>query len=135
MRWVVVSHEAELVSRRSLAQRLNVSLQTVALWETKRPPGGIVLLRLSKLAEGHQYADLAKIFANAVEKEDRRVREQMNVELNLWDKLFTRLYHIQLQAHELTKVAPAVSDRILSLAKEAEELAEEARSRSWRNQR
>jgi DNA-binding transcriptional regulator YiaG len=120
-------------TQQSLAHRLNVSLHSVALWETKNTPRGLMLLRLSKLAQDYGHADLAEIFADAVGKANRRVRELLNSEEELWDKIFTRLYRIQLEADKLADAA--ARDRIISLAKEAEQLAETAQEGSWRNQR
>jgi DNA-binding transcriptional regulator YiaG len=120
-------------TQQSLAQRLNVSLHSVALWETKSYPTGLMLLRLSKLAQDNRHTDLAKIFADAVGQENRRVREMLNFEQDIWDKLFTALYRLQLEGDKLDDVA--ARDRIVNLAKEAEQFAEKAQEGSWRNQR
>jgi hypothetical protein len=92
-----------------------------------------MLLRLSKLAQDHGHADLAKIFTEAVGNENRRVREQISTELDIRDNLGTNLYQIQLEAHKLAD--SAARDRIIGLAKEAEQLVATAQDRAWRNQR
>lgn len=147
-------------TQESLARRLHVSLQTVALWETKRAPKGIILFRLSKLAEGHQYADLAKIFADAVEQENRLTREDLRREDERWFKLWVGLNKIGWIAVELiqgkgpAKLIPppgqplprtteedrkqyeiAIGKDIQRLVVEVRQLAEEAQAWSWRNQR
>ena len=122
-------------TQESLARRLTVSLQTVALWETKRPPRGIVLLLLSGLAEHHQHADLAKIFAEAVANEPRLVRDELRVEQRRWETILSGLMEIQDEATQLNSVAPAAAVRIRQIAEGIHMLAMEARSWSWRHQR
>jgi hypothetical protein len=94
-----------------------------------------MLLRLSKLAWDHGHNDLGNIFSGAVTNESRRVRELLHSEHELWDTLLKRLYEIQLEAYKLTDDASVVRDRIITFAKEAEQLAERAQEGSWRNQR
>jgi DNA-binding transcriptional regulator YiaG len=120
-------------TQQSLAQRLSVSVHSIALWETKNPPGGLMLLRLSKLAEEHGHEDLAKCFAAAVGDENRRIREMVEYEEELWETLYHKLYHIELEAHKLADAA--ARDRIIGLVRETEEYAAKAREGSWRNQR
>ena len=122
-------------TQESLARRLNVSLQTVALWETKRPPQGIVLALLSRLAEQHQHADLAQIFLGAVENEPRLVRDDLRVEQRRWEMILNGLKEIQDEATQLNSVAPAAAMRLRQIAEGVESLALEARAWSWRNQR
>src|SRR5215831_8894120 len=74
-------------TQESLARSLNVSLQTVALWETKRPPTGIVLTRLEQLALRYDYADLAEVFDHALQAGPRRSREDIAVERARWEEI------------------------------------------------
>jgi transcriptional regulator with XRE-family HTH domain len=120
-------------TQESLARRLNVSLQTVALWETKRPPQGIVLLLLFGLAEKHQHADLAKIFNEAVENEPPVVRDGLHVEQRRWETILLGLNEIQSEVAQLDSVAPLSAMRIRQIASHIGTLALEARSWSWRN--
>jgi transcriptional regulator with XRE-family HTH domain len=122
-------------TQESLARRLNVSLQTVALWETKRPPMGIVLLRLSSLAEKYLYMDLAQIFEEAVEDEPRQVRDDLRLEQKRWDRILFGLIDIQNEAERLSSIAPAAATRIRLIAEDLAGLALEAQEWSWRNQR
>ena len=122
-------------TQESLARRLNVSLQTVALWETRRPPQGIVLLRLSSLAEEYQHRDLAQIFEEAVDNETRQVRDDLRLEQKRWERILSGLVEIQDAALELENGAPAVGERILIIAQNLLRVAREAREWSWRNQR
>ena len=55
-------------SQEALARELMVSLQTCTLWETKRPPSGIMLVRLSEMAEYYGHTDLKAVFEEALKK-------------------------------------------------------------------
>ena len=112
-------------TQESLARCLGVSLQTVALWETKRPPGGFALLRLCKLAK--EDPDLLKIFADAVERGNRRTVQRMREDEACWNGLYTLLESIRQD--------PAAGERIQQLARAAQESVNEVQDRSWRNQR
>jgi hypothetical protein len=117
-----------------MAARLNVSLRTIATWETTGRPSGLTLLRLSDLAHEHGRSDLVRIFWEARESvKDRRKREMLEHEQDLWDKLFTRLYRMRLEAGKLADT-DAVK-RITVLVEEAEQFAKEAQEGAWRNQR
>ena len=122
-------------TQESLARRLNVSLQTVALWETRRPPQGIVLLRLSSLAEEYQHADLAQIFEAAVDNETRQVRDDLRLERQRWERILRGLVEIQEEAERLRSVDPRLRDRIQEIAESLVGVALAAREWSWRNQR
>jgi transcriptional regulator with XRE-family HTH domain len=122
-------------TQESLARRLNVSLQTVALWETKRPPQGIVLLRLSSLAAEHQHADLAQIFEGAVDNETRQVRDDLRLEQSRWERILRGLAEIKYESELLRSVDPRLRDRIQDIADNLIRVALEAREWSWRNQR
>jgi DNA-binding transcriptional regulator YiaG len=144
-------------TQESLARHLNVSLHSVALWETKRPPGGLILLRLSRLAEEHQHADLAKTFADAVEGEKRMDREDLRREGERWGNIWIGLNRIASEALDLAAGEVVVEagrtysqeeiqalreqqnkqagKRIFDLVHEVRELAEQAQAWSWRNQR
>jgi transcriptional regulator with XRE-family HTH domain len=121
-------------TQESLARRLNVSLQTVALWETRRPPQGIVLLRLSSLAEEYQHTDLAQIFEAAVDNETRQVRDDLRLERQRWERILRGLAEIREEAERL-RDDPRVRDRIQEIAESLVGIALAAREWSWRNQR
>jgi transcriptional regulator with XRE-family HTH domain len=129
-------------TQESMSRRLDVSMHSIAIWETKRAPAGVMLLRLSKLAEEHQHADLAKIFADAVENEKRLDHEDLLREARRWADLFNKLALIQKEANRLHRdeadsraVRLGVAHRIMSLTNEMETLAHQAQAWSWRNQR
>lgn len=122
-------------TQESLARRLNVSLQTVALWETRRPPQGIVLLRLSSLAEEYQHTDLAQIFEAAVDNETRQVRDDLRLERQRWERILRGLAEIRDEAERLRDVDPRLRDRIQEIAESLLGIALAAREWSWRNQR
>jgi transcriptional regulator with XRE-family HTH domain len=126
-------------TQESMSRRLDVSMHSIAIWETKRAPAGVMLLRLSKLAEEHRHADLAKIFADAVENEKRLDYEDLLREARRWTDLFNKLAEIQKEANKLyrdDRPDPfTTAHRILNLTNEMETLAHDAQAWSWRNQR
>jgi transcriptional regulator with XRE-family HTH domain len=125
----------------SLAQRLNVAIQTVALWETKRNPRGVALLGLTKLAEDNGHADLAQIFRAAIAKENRRVREDLEQEAFRWGAILTGMAVIRGLAAELQD-DPAIGDMhrlraqtILATVDSMKDFALNSQAWSWRNQK
>jgi transcriptional regulator with XRE-family HTH domain len=115
-------------TQEGLARKLSVSLQTVALWETKRPPSGIMLARLATLAAEHRYKDLKQIFENALAELPPAVVAEVNRERERWKRIFRWVDDIEEAAEE-------DPDSIRSLCDMLRDDLEEAQASAWRNQR
>jgi hypothetical protein len=117
-----------------------VTTATVAIWETRRPPAGIVLLRLQELAEKSGRPELKKIFENAA-REDKTLtavqRQQLADEAECWRDIRSAVVAIRQISNGLEEEAglPDWAESIREQTKTLMKLIEKAQGWSWRNQR
>ena len=79
-------------SQQAFAYRLQSAVRTIARWETVRPPRGAELGRFYHLAINHKYAELADVFARAMELEldmraeriPRTMEESLVADASFW---------------------------------------------------
>jgi DNA-binding XRE family transcriptional regulator len=119
-------------SQEGMARELYVSLQTMTLWETKRPPGGIILARLADFAEENGYADLQQVFESELEKLSPAVGTEIKRERERWAGIYDSLDSIR------HLVARSESEWASMIDRECDRLfqkLQEAQARAWRNQR
>jgi DNA-binding XRE family transcriptional regulator len=115
-------------SQGTLARELKVALQTCVLWETKRPPSGIMLVRLSELAEYYGHADLQKVFEQALKKLPPVVLADIEAERSRWKEINAYLDSIQ----DSSTLDPV---EISQHCDDIRQLLEQIRAWNWRNQR
>jgi transcriptional regulator with XRE-family HTH domain len=115
------------ISQEALARVLRVALQTVTLWETKRPPSGLILLRLSEMAGDYGFADLKEVFEEAIASLPPAVVAEIRKERELWED-------VESLVDGLEHYKPGSSDYQKRIA-EIGELLSEIKARNWRNQR
>jgi DNA-binding XRE family transcriptional regulator len=119
-------HRAGL-SQGDVSQELRIALQTCVLWETKRPPSGIMLVRLSQMADYYKYSDLKQVFEDALAKLPPAVAADIKEERERWRMVEAMLGWIQDKAPDDTDIARYCHD--------IWELLEEIQAWNWRNQR
>jgi transcriptional regulator with XRE-family HTH domain len=112
-------------SQESLARGLHVSLQTVALWETKREPPSKALLQLSYLARRNHHLDLAQIFEETgVRAMHEEERERHQEEVQRWSDIEAALIELKAFATRLTKEKHPLGERMTELASHLNSLTE-----------
>jgi DNA-binding XRE family transcriptional regulator len=116
-------------SQETLARDLMVSVQTCVLWETKRPPSGIMLARLAEMARLYGHADLKDTFEQAIQKLPAVQAADIQKERKRWDLVFCRLDEIEVQAQR--EDMQVVEFR----CKEIRGLLNEILAFNWRNQK
>jgi transcriptional regulator with XRE-family HTH domain len=115
------------LSQEGLARMLRVAVQTCVLWETKRPPTGVILLRLSDLAAHYHFDDLKEVFEKAIASLPPAIVADIRKEREMWEAVESRV-------DGLEHFAPGSSEYQREIA-EIGELISEIKERSWRNQR
>jgi transcriptional regulator with XRE-family HTH domain len=126
-------------TQQSMSQRLGVSLQAVARWETSSPPVNIVLANLHGICVSNGYSDLALVFMNALESlkdKQRRKLDDIIDEINRWHAIREHLDQLCGEAERLrneklkdSEMPQRIEDRLLAFAK----TLSEAQKWSWRN--
>jgi DNA-binding XRE family transcriptional regulator len=123
-------------TQESLAHDLGVSWQTVALWETKRAPSGIMLVRLWKMAQEHGHADLVKMFDEAMREWAKGIRLQKVLEESKRaDDIDAGLRELDELGKKLVAEDHRLGRRIVEVTAQVSALADKSRKWSWRNQR
>jgi transcriptional regulator with XRE-family HTH domain len=121
-------------TQESLARKLDVSLQTVALWETRRPPQGLALLQLATIAKDHRHDDLAEWFVKAAHLSlDAQARLRIEIQVKAWKDLFRALEEIRREARSIGPLD--TGRRILRAAEKLDQSAKEAQKWAMRNRR
>ena len=115
-------------SQGTLAQELRVALQTIVLWETKRPPSGIMLVRLSQLAEEYHHADLQEVFEEALKALPPAVLADIERERQRWQEIEAMLGWIQDKVEGRDTEISQYCDDIRHLLADIQ-------AWNWRNQR
>lgn len=120
----------------SMAQLLDVETATVGRWEIANGPTNIVLVRLLEIAEERSYAELAKVFKDALERmkkaQPRKARD-IDQERLRWAALDGHLGDIQQEAERLKAEGHPSGKVIYDLCNDMWVVLEEIQKWSWRN--
>jgi transcriptional regulator with XRE-family HTH domain len=123
-------------TQQSMSDRLGVSLQSVARWETTEPPVNITLATLHQIAVENNYVELAQAFRDALEtlkeKQRRKVDDIMD-EINRWHHIREHLTALADEAQILTTRKHPAGPRIEEHLNALHELLGAAQKWSWRN--
>jgi transcriptional regulator with XRE-family HTH domain len=115
---------AELgLTQPAFAKRLGLSVRAVAYYEKDRKPSGEILRNLCTLAGRHGRDDLARIFADAYDRELRGRTDPSTPEENAW----VRALLLLLRSKSMLPVSQQISKELVAAL---ESLAESARKPS-----
>jgi transcriptional regulator with XRE-family HTH domain len=124
-------------TQESFSRLMGVSLQTITLWELRRPPAGIVLYRLANMAEEQGLDELMGAFLEAAHADPMSTAERYDIdeETARWHDIKETVIQVgtkgkilQAQGHPLGKEIEDLVMKLLDLCKAANDW-------SWRNQR
>lgn len=126
-------------TQQTMSDRLGVSLQSIARWETVDQPVNIMLATLHQIATESGHTDLAKTFMDeleALKKEQWRKANDILDEIERWQKIRDHLAALGQEADRLRKEKlkdAELPQRIVDRLYEFEKVLAAAQRWSWRN--
>jgi transcriptional regulator with XRE-family HTH domain len=123
-------------TQQTMSDRLGVSLQSIARWETSEPPVNIALANLRQIAVENGHAELAQVFMDALEtlkETQRRKVDDIMDEINRWHKIRNHLTALADEAQLLKMRKHHAGPRIEEHLNSLHELLGAAQKWSWRN--
>jgi transcriptional regulator with XRE-family HTH domain len=126
-------------TQQSMSDRLGVSLQSIARWETSDPPVNITLATLHQIAEDNGHHDLADAFKAALdvlkEAQQRKANDILD-EIARWHMIRDHLTSLGQEADRLrneklkdVELPQRIVDRLTAL----DQVLAAAQKWSWRN--
>jgi transcriptional regulator with XRE-family HTH domain len=137
---VIGLREALSLNQQDFANRLSTAITTVARWETSRPPSGIALSALAKLADESGQGDFALAFISELIRETnlREIKgSHLQVDASGENPKGTLLIHIEGQKSKAYARAIHENFRRFEMGtddekKQAEALLNDLVAKTWR---